>query len=200
MAAQPTPRSGDIGGHWRTELRRIFDSVDHATGEQQTAFQDFRVAEAAFRLEPSEWTQPDVIKAAVQLVSAGLDGPNLATLAGDDHADWREVRRALDLALQDLGQEPLGLTQAFRVLLDRAATDLVDGRHERDAVAKRIARGWTAIRFAALDGTARDVAVAAVRWDDLGGEPYGPAPDELLEASRAYLADTDHRLPPMGPR
>lgn len=167
--------------------------MEGATEEQVAAYVDFRVAEASFRLEPSERTQPGVIEAAVQLLAAGFDGPNIAMLAGEDHADWRDLNRSLDLALRDLGQEPLGLTQAFELLLDRTAADLVGGRIASAVAAKQIARGWTAVAFAELGGKARDVAIAAIRWDDLGGQPYGPAPDELLEACRSYLTDTDNR-------
>ncbi len=177
----------------RERARRIVDDVDGATEEQAAAYVAFRVAEASFRLEPSEWTRPGVINAAVHLLAAGLDGPNIATLAGEDHADWRELDRSLDLALQDLGQEPLARTRAFELLLDSTASDLAGGRIASAVAAKQIARGWTAVAFMELRGKARDVAVAAIRWDDLGGRPYGPPPDELLDACRSYVTDVDNR-------
>jgi hypothetical protein len=160
--------------------------MEPESAERAAAFARFRVAEAHFRLEPSEWTRPEVVDAAVELLVHGVDGPNLATLAGEDGAEWREVERYLNLALRDLGEQPLDASGAFRIVVDAAARDLVADRIDPATAAARIARACVANDYQLGEET-RDLAVAAQWLDDVGDAPDGPLCSELRDAARAYL-------------
>lgn len=156
--------------------------------DQLAAIARFRLTEAAFRLDPSEWTQADVVSAAVDLLSEGIGGPYLAVLAGDDRVEWRELKRDLESCLPELCLVALDDRAALLVVLDAAARDLLDNRIDPPTAAKRIDRAWAAVgRALEVPGTS-DLLAAAARLDDLGGMTYGPPPEELPEAARAYMA------------
>jgi hypothetical protein len=170
---------------WADQLRgheRLEDELVYAV----EALERFRLAEAHFRLEPSEWTRPDVIDSAAELLSLGVDSPNLATLAGEEKADWREVERFLDLALKDVAQRPLNRSEAFSIVVDAAARDLVADRIDPPTAAKRIERATVANGYQ-FGGEARDLVVAALNLEEFGDEPYGPPPGELRRVAGAYL-------------
>src|SRR4051794_19223402 len=70
--ALPTDRRVPRHHAGRRERPRIVRPVQQFTGDQAAAFTNFRLAEATFRLEPSEWTRPSVVEAAAGLLSVDI--------------------------------------------------------------------------------------------------------------------------------
>src|SRR5438034_8225195 len=88
----------------------------------------FRDAEAAFRRRPSNSSRTELVAAAVALLLAGVESPNLVVLAGEDSADLEEVSEYLDATLRDLGLPPLDQVSIALRTIDHVAQQIVDGR------------------------------------------------------------------------
>lgn len=146
----------------------------------------FRDAEAAFRRQPSSASRADLVAAAVALLVAGVDSPNLVALAGEDTADLDEVAAYLDATLQDLGLRPLDQTSIARRTIDHVSQQILDGRiPPRDGAAAI----WDAF-YPAASALAPDIGRLATIADylDHGWETWGPSTADFLEALRMYLA------------
>jgi hypothetical protein len=130
---------------------------------------DLRFAEARFRVWRDRDAIAALVDAAVALLVAGADAPNLRILAGEDHAEPDEVEVVLDATLSDLGLDPL----------DRLTAIL--------SVAEELAQ-----RVIGDEGAATEVA--PILWRLFAREPMG---SELPPAfvRLAYAADAVEDLP-----
>lgn len=100
-----------------------------------------RDAEARYRLEG--WRGPgEVVSAAVAIAEAGMAGPAIIDLAGDDRAPAEEVLRDLDRALVEIGLEPLVAGDALNHEVARLCRMYLAGHLEATSLAARIWNLW----------------------------------------------------------
>jgi hypothetical protein len=127
-----------------------------------------------------------LVAAAVELLIAGVDSPNLVVLAGEDSADLDEVAEYLGATLRDLGLRPLDQVSIALRTIDHAAQEILDGRlAPRDGAAAI----WDAY-YPAGSKLGPDVSRLATIADylDHGWETWGPSTADFLDAVRTYVA------------
>ena len=168
---------------------------------------DFRAAEAHFRLDPNPATKQELIDSAVELLAHGYDTPSLWILAGEDNADEREVQSYLDRSLQELGLPPLSEERCVLTEANRDATAFLDGELPANEAAERL---WTlyARYVAGTDEGAYPSEFIDLAMDALMVVEHLPYPDldpDLASTASAFAAwhatllrriDSGPRLPP----
>lgn len=149
-------------------------------------FEEFRDAEAAFRQRQSSESQAGLIAAAVGLLVAGVESPNLAVLAGEDSADPYEVASCLEATLRDLGLPPLDDGSVATRTISRITEQVLEGSMAARDGAAAICDAW----LPASDSLGPDLSHLATIADylDHGWETWGPSTDVFLEALRRYRA------------
>lgn len=136
--------------------------------DQEWGLGALRRAEARLRFHGDRESVGDVVAAAVALLVAGMDTPNLRVLAGEDRSEPREVIVTLHATLRDLELAPQSEVEAGILL----AADL-------------------ARRGMADEASARDVA--PLIWRLYGPCPDYPWPDTFVQL--ALAADAVEDLP-----
>lgn len=152
----------------------------------RAVMEGFRDAEAAFRVRRSNASRNDLVAAAVALLLAGVDSPNLRVLAGEDSADLLEVSEYLDATLQGLGLVPLDDMSIAVRTIDQVAQQILDGSIAPRDGAVAI---WNAY-FPAASSLGPDVDRLATLADYLhhGWETWGPPISAFIEAVHMYAA------------
>jgi hypothetical protein len=153
------------------------DTPRHANEPQLDAFRD---AEAAFRLSASDATRAALVDAAVGLMVAGVESPNLATLAGADFDDYYEVRNYLDATIRDLGLAVLDDRSIAIRTIDRIVRNVMDGSLAPRAGAAAIYDAW--LPAAHLLGPDLSHLATIADYLDDGWETWGPPADVFLRA------------------
>jgi hypothetical protein len=153
----------------------------------EQALLEFRRAEAFFRAQPSEWTRPQLVAAAVGLLTAGVDHESVAALAGDDTAEWREVQRDLDRAVQGLALSPLSESDAVRLSLAEIVTDIQDGRLDVWEGLDRIQRIRTMAPAEAVGDEQHELGAMAVEYLSERGQPFGYNEADIVPSLAWYL-------------
>ena len=126
-----------------------------------------------------------MVDAAVALLVAGIDAPELRIVAGDDRADSRELRLDLDRALVAFGLQPISPQAAGIRLAIPIARDIVAG-HASDVriAAKELWALWLAADEPEL---LNDLAFTA---DGFVDAPTFVSVDALRDAASAFLDQT----------
>ena len=151
-------------------------------GRERELLERIRGAEAPYRLEA--WREPsEVVSAAVAIADAGLGGPALIDLAGDDRAPREEVLRDLDRALHELGLEPLATADALRREAARLGRRFLDGELDAPSLAARI---WVLWGLAGMPQDAlADLDLATHMFLD---EPEYTSEAEYREAVESFVS------------
>jgi hypothetical protein len=133
----------------------------------------------------------DVVDAAVGLLVAGIDTPNLRILAGEDRADRTEVENVLAATLRDFGREPLDhRAAALLVARDLAASVVADDRRAAE-IAPAIWRLYADVGLSAIDWPEPFVRLAHAA-DSVVDLPWweGSMPN-FLASAQAFLDSDD---------
>jgi len=124
------------------------------------------------------------VAAAVELLVAGADTPNLRILAGEDRADPREVEEILDATLRDLGLPPLDETGAVLVVARDLARRAIGDEGMATDVAPLIWRLYVRRIGTELPPAFVRLAYAADAVEDLPELPSS-MPD-FMQAAKAF--------------
>ena len=143
-------------------------------------FEPLRDAEARFRLRRHR-AEEAVVDAAVLLLTAGVDTPELAIVAGDDRADHGELELDLDRALVALELERLTVQMAGLRLAIPIAREIVAGQGDLRAAAQELWELWLA---ADEPEQLNDLAITADGFVDV---PEYISLDALREAASRFL-------------
>jgi hypothetical protein len=143
-------------------------------------FERLRDAEARFRLRRHR-AEEAVVDAAVSLLAAGVDTPEVAIVAGDDRVEHGELGLDLDRALVALELEPLTVQMAGLRLAIAIAREIVAGEGDLRAAAQELWELWLA---SDEPEQLNDLAITA---DGFVDAPEYISLDALREAASGFL-------------
>ena len=149
------------------------------------ALGSFRRAEGVFRFrfQLALDARRSLVDAAVQLLLAGVDTPNVRILAGEDDAPEAEVEHYLEQALRDLRLSPLSMPEAAVQAGHFIAGRLLAGQLDTGAAARQL---WNLYVAADYPSALSDLGAAA-EWVIIDGEVDRSAHDDLAVAARRFV-------------